>query len=91
MHFALTEEQQAIFDMAHAFGQEHIAPFAREWEAEGSIPKGLWPEIAALGFGDIDQYGVEGLRFWTKNKKITQRWPDGGGDGSNAFVIPTMG
>lgn len=43
------------------------------------------------GFGDIDQYGTEGLKFWTKNKKITQRWPDGGGDGSNAFVIPTMG
>ena len=43
------------------------------------------------GFGDIDQYGTEGLRFWTKNKKITQRWPDGGGDGSNAFVIPIMG
>lgn len=43
------------------------------------------------GFGDIDQYGMEGLRFWTKNKKVTQRWPDGGGDGSNAFVIPTMG
>jgi malonate-semialdehyde dehydrogenase (acetylating)/methylmalonate-semialdehyde dehydrogenase len=34
---------------------------------------------------------MEGLKFWTKNKKITQRWPDGGGDGSNAFVIPTMG
>ena len=43
------------------------------------------------GFGDIDQYGTEGLRFWTKSKKVTQRWPDGGGDGSNAFVIPTMG
>ncbi|MBD3728347.1 MAG: CoA-acylating methylmalonate-semialdehyde dehydrogenase [Sphingomonadales bacterium] len=43
------------------------------------------------GFGDIDQYGMEGLRFWTKGKKVTQRWPDGGGDGSNAFVIPTMG
>ncbi len=43
------------------------------------------------GFGDIDQYGTEGLRFWTKVKKVTQRWPDGGGDGSNAFVIPTMG
>ena len=43
------------------------------------------------GFGDIDQYGVEGMRFWTRNKKITQRWPDGGGNGSNAFVIPTMG
>ena len=43
------------------------------------------------GFGDIDQYGMEGLRFWTKSKKITQRWPDGSPDGGNAFVIPTMG
>ncbi|MFA6219776.1 MAG: CoA-acylating methylmalonate-semialdehyde dehydrogenase [Erythrobacter sp.] len=43
------------------------------------------------GFGDQDQYGTEGLRFWTKVKKVTQRWPDGGGDGSNAFLIPTMG
>ncbi|WP_341712243.1 CoA-acylating methylmalonate-semialdehyde dehydrogenase [Erythrobacter sp.] len=43
------------------------------------------------GFGDQDQYGMEGLRFWTKVKKVTQRWPDGGGDGSNAFIIPTMG
>jgi malonate-semialdehyde dehydrogenase (acetylating)/methylmalonate-semialdehyde dehydrogenase len=43
------------------------------------------------GFGDTDQYGMEGLKFWTKMKKVTQRWPDGGGDGSNAFLIPTMG
>jgi alkylation response protein AidB-like acyl-CoA dehydrogenase len=60
MDFALTEEQQAIFDMAHAFGQEHIAPFARKWEAEGSIPKGLWPEIAALGFGGLYVSEVNG-------------------------------
>jgi len=43
------------------------------------------------GFGDIDQHGPEGVRFWTKNKKITQRWPDGSATGENAFVIPTMG
>lgn len=43
------------------------------------------------GFGDHNQYGEEGLRFWTKVKTVTQRWPDGGGDGSNAFIIPTMG
>ena len=49
---------------------------------------GGWKRSA---FGDIDQHGMEGVRFWTKNKKVTQRWPDGGGDGSNAFVIPTMG
>jgi malonate-semialdehyde dehydrogenase (acetylating)/methylmalonate-semialdehyde dehydrogenase len=45
------------------------------------------------GFGDIDQYGTEGLRFWTKVKKVTQRWPDGTADADNkdAFIIPTMG
>ncbi len=53
MDFAPTEEQSAIFDMALAFGQEHIAPHARTWEAEGTIPKTLWPELAALGFGGL--------------------------------------
>ena len=53
MDFALTEEQTAIFDMAHAFGQDRIAPNARTWEAEETIPKDLWPEIGALGFGGL--------------------------------------
>ncbi|MDP7152739.1 MAG: acyl-CoA dehydrogenase family protein, partial [Paracoccaceae bacterium] len=64
MDFALTEEQQAIFDMAYAFGQDRIAPDAQTWEAEGSIPKELWPEIAALGFGGLyvsEEYGGSGL------------------------------
>jgi malonate-semialdehyde dehydrogenase (acetylating) / methylmalonate-semialdehyde dehydrogenase len=43
------------------------------------------------GFGDTDQYGMEGIKFWTKVKKITARWPDGSPDGTNAFIIPTMG
>ena len=43
------------------------------------------------GFGDTDQYGMEGLKFWTKVKKVTQRWPDGSADQGNAFIIPTMG
>ena len=43
------------------------------------------------GFGDHNQYGMEGMRFWTKVKTVTQRWPDGGvGDGANAFLIPTL-
>ena len=43
------------------------------------------------GFGDTDQYGMDGIAFWTKKKKITARWPDGSVDGGNAFIIPTMG
>ncbi|MEX0305099.1 MAG: acyl-CoA dehydrogenase family protein, partial [Leisingera sp.] len=64
MDFALTEEQTAIFDMAQAFGQEHIAPHSRTWEKDGSIPKSLWPQLAELGFGGLyvsEQYGGSGL------------------------------
>ena len=53
MDFALSDEQIAIFDMAYAFGQEKIAPHARTWEIEGTIPKSLWPQVGALGFGGL--------------------------------------
>ncbi|MBV7257224.1 CoA-acylating methylmalonate-semialdehyde dehydrogenase [Pacificimonas sp. WHA3] len=50
---------------------------------------GGWKRSA---FGDHGQHGMEGVRFWTKLKTVTQRWPDGSGVGDeNAFVIPTMG
>ncbi|NDW47552.1 acyl-CoA dehydrogenase family protein [Ruegeria sp. PrR005] len=64
MDFALTEEQTAIFDMAHAFGQDNIAPYARQWEAEGTIPKELWPQVGELGFGGLyvsEEAGGAGL------------------------------
>lgn len=64
MDFAQSEEQTAIFEMAHAFGQEHIAPFARTWEVEGTIPKALWPRVAELGLGGIyvsEEFGGSGL------------------------------
>jgi len=64
MDFALSEEQGMIFDMARSFGEEHIAPFAQDWEAAGTIPKALWPQIAELGFGGLyvsEEYGGSGL------------------------------
>ncbi len=54
MDFSLTDEQTAIFDMAKAFGDDNIAPFASLWERDGEIPKSLWPELAALGFGALN-------------------------------------
>jgi len=47
---------------------------------------GGWKRSA---FGDINQHGMEGVRFYTKTKTITARWPEGLTDDS-AFVIPTM-
>ena len=64
MDFALSEEQTAIFDMAYAFGQEHIAPHARDWEAQGTIPKDLWPQLGELGFAGLyvsEESGGSGL------------------------------
>ncbi len=48
---------------------------------------GGWKRSA---FGDTNQHGMEGVKFWTKVKTVTQRWPDGGA-GDSAFIIPTMG
>ncbi|MBL8772543.1 MAG: CoA-acylating methylmalonate-semialdehyde dehydrogenase [Phenylobacterium sp.] len=47
---------------------------------------GGWKRSA---FGDANQHGMEGVRFWTKVKTITSRWPEGAVEDS-AFVIPTM-
>ena len=40
-------------------------------------------------FGDHNQYGMDGVRFYTKVKTVTQRWPDGD-IADQSFIIPTM-
>jgi malonate-semialdehyde dehydrogenase (acetylating)/methylmalonate-semialdehyde dehydrogenase len=41
-------------------------------------------------FGDHHMHGAEGVRFYTKLKAITSRWPTGIRAGAE-FVMPTMG
>jgi len=48
---------------------------------------GGWKRSA---FGDINQHGPEGVRFYTRIKTVTQRWPKGGVREKASFVIPTM-
>ena len=47
---------------------------------------GGWKRSA---FGDTNQHGLEGVKFFTKIKTVTARWPEGAHEDS-AFVIPTM-
>ena len=42
------------------------------------------------GFGDLNQHGPDSIRFYTKTKTVTSRWPSGIKDGAQ-FSIPTMG
>ena len=51
---------------------------------------GGWKRSA---FGDTNQHGMEGVKFWTKVKTVTARWPDTALEGAHvdsSFVIPTM-
>jgi len=41
------------------------------------------------GFGDLNQHGPDSVRFYTRTKTVTARWPSGIKDGAQ-FVIPTM-
>ncbi len=41
------------------------------------------------GFGDLNQHGPDAIRFYTKTKTVTSRWPSGTKEGAE-FSIPTM-
>ncbi|MFE5870144.1 CoA-acylating methylmalonate-semialdehyde dehydrogenase [Streptomyces roseifaciens] len=41
------------------------------------------------GFGDLNQHGPDAIRFYTRTKTVTSRWPSGVKEGAS-FTIPTM-
>ena len=47
---------------------------------------GGWKDSA---FGDLNQHGMEGVKFWTKTKTVTARWPSLITPGAD-FLIPTL-
>ena len=53
MDFVLSEEQQAIFDMAHDFADQMIAPHAVDWDQSEQMPKDVLREAAELGLAAI--------------------------------------
>jgi malonate-semialdehyde dehydrogenase (acetylating)/methylmalonate-semialdehyde dehydrogenase len=55
-------------------------PVPMAWHGFGGWKKSL--------FGDHHAYGEEGVRFYTRQKSIMQRWPDRVAEGAS-FVMPT--
>jgi malonate-semialdehyde dehydrogenase (acetylating)/methylmalonate-semialdehyde dehydrogenase len=55
-------------------------PVPMAWNGFGGWRKSL--------FGDMHIYGEEGVRFYTRQKSIMQRWPDSIGKGAE-FAMPT--
>lgn len=64
MQFALTEDQQAVREMARGFAAEKIAPHALKWDEEKHLPLDVIREAATLGIGGIyikDDVGGSGM------------------------------
>jgi malonate-semialdehyde dehydrogenase (acetylating) / methylmalonate-semialdehyde dehydrogenase len=55
-------------------------PVPMAWHGFGGWKRSL--------FGDMHVYGQEGVRFYTRQKSIMQRWPDNIGSGAD-FDMPT--
>jgi alkylation response protein AidB-like acyl-CoA dehydrogenase len=51
--FSLTEEQQALADLARDFAQQHLSPHAVAWDETKHFPVEVLREAAALGMGGI--------------------------------------
>lgn len=43
----------------------------------------------ASAFGDLNQHGTDSIKFWTRTKTVTARWPSGLREGAQ-FSMPTM-
>lgn len=42
-------------------------------------------------FGPLNVHGNDGVRFYTRMKTITARWPEAQHDQGAAFSMPTLG
>jgi len=66
MDFRLTEEQRLVQETARDFVDKEIIPHAREWEANGEIPRSLYDKMGKLGFlgAPVPQkYGGAGMDY----------------------------
>lgn len=64
MSFDLSEEQQAIFDMAKSFAEERMAPNAIEWDEQKHLPMDVLKALGELGMAGIyvkDDVGGSGM------------------------------
>lgn len=53
MHFALTEDQTLIRDMARKFAEDRLKPHAAQWDEDKHFPVEVMREAAELGFAGI--------------------------------------
>lgn len=66
MDFTFTDEQNMLRKTARQFVDAEIMPYIAKWDAEGSFDKGIWRQLADLGFMGVcvpEKYGGSGMDY----------------------------
>lgn len=68
----LTADHEEWRTQLRKFFDQHVIPFAEQWDEDGKIPNELWPkaaEVGILGLGYPEEYGgiTEGTDIWFAN------------------------
>jgi len=71
MNFSYNENQNMIADMIRTFGEQHIAPFVKEWDDKQIFPVDVFKKLGELGLMGVlvpIEYGGVGFSY---NEYIT--------------------
>ncbi|MBJ10047.1 MAG: acyl-CoA dehydrogenase [Flavobacteriales bacterium] len=66
MNFSYNENQKMIADMIRAFGEQHIAPFVKEWDDNQIFPTDVFKKLGELGLMGVlvpEHYGGSGFSY----------------------------
>jgi cyclohexanecarboxyl-CoA dehydrogenase len=68
LNFSITDEQQALVDVARQFGEQHLAPYYKQREQEGAFDRHTLRAMGQLGFFGVElpeEFGGLGLHSTT--------------------------
>ena len=83
----LSEEHRLLRDTLREFAQQRLAPFAADWDRNGTFPKDALAELAALGTFGIavpDHYGGAGMDYLALAIALEEI---AAGDGATSTII----
>ena len=66
MNFSYNENQNMIAGMIRTFGEQHIAPFVKEWDDNQVFPVDVFKKLGDLGLMGVlvpEQYGGSGFSY----------------------------
>lgn len=80
MNIGLNDSERSLIDVAKAFAEQHIEPFAAEWESNRRVPREIFVAAADAGLTGVlvpRELGGRGARFVSRG--LLKAFGQGGG------------